>query len=166
MSVSHSATYLRSQARRTPSSSTKTVKSSSPRTIRRFPSPRRASATKIVEPSAAVTVPKPQLQPWLARLFAIISQYFTMNDFITGFANRRSRIRILSSAPFVISNYRGCWQFHTGCPNQPNAVHLCPARLSKSCPPDAYGCTVRRAGLSVCTTFCRMISRAMNGNSR
>jgi hypothetical protein len=47
------------------------------RTTKRFPSPRCASATKIVRPSESMAETQPQLQPALVRLSAMISQDFT-----------------------------------------------------------------------------------------
>src|SRR5438874_1143133 len=49
----------------------------SARTTNRFPSPRCASATKIVRPLESKADSQPQLQPALLRLSAMISQYFT-----------------------------------------------------------------------------------------
>src|SRR5256886_4472318 len=63
------------------SASVKAVNFSSARTTKRFPSPRCASATKIVRPLESTAEPQPQLQPALLRLSAIISQYFVRGGF-------------------------------------------------------------------------------------
>ena len=57
------------------SSSTHAVSFSSARKTNRFPSPRCASAIQIVRPRESTSKTKPQLQPALLRLSAIISQY-------------------------------------------------------------------------------------------
>jgi hypothetical protein len=46
----------------------------SPRTTKRFPSPRCASASQILRPLESIAETQPQLQPALLRLSAIISQ--------------------------------------------------------------------------------------------
>src|SRR6266436_5051380 len=66
----------RPRARIADSSSTNAVSFSSARTMKRFPSSRCASATKIVRPRESSVETQPQLQPALLRLSAIIFQYF------------------------------------------------------------------------------------------
>ncbi len=56
------------------SNSKNAVSFSSACTTNRFPSPRCASATKIVRPSRSTVATQPQLQPALLRLSAMISQ--------------------------------------------------------------------------------------------
>src|SRR5260370_26152590 len=62
------------------SSSTNAVSFSSARTMKRFPSPRCASAIQIVRPRESIAETQPQLQPALLRLSAMISQYFICDD--------------------------------------------------------------------------------------
>jgi hypothetical protein len=57
---------------------TNAVNFSSARTTKRFPSPRCASAAKIVRPAESNADTQPQLQPALLRLSAMISQYFML----------------------------------------------------------------------------------------
>jgi hypothetical protein len=45
--------------------------------MKRFPSPRCASAIQIVSPRESTAETQPKLQPALLRLSAMISQYFT-----------------------------------------------------------------------------------------
>jgi hypothetical protein len=64
-------------ARIADSSSRNALSFSSTRTTKRFPSPRCASATKIVRPRESTVATQPQLQPALLRLSPMISQYST-----------------------------------------------------------------------------------------
>jgi hypothetical protein len=54
------------------------VRFSSALTMNRFPSPRCASAMKIVRPSESTANTQPELEPALLRLSAMISQYFIL----------------------------------------------------------------------------------------
>src|SRR6266436_9927903 len=56
----------------------KPVSFSSARTMKRFPSPRCASAIQIVRQLESMADTQPQLQPALLRLSAMISQYFIL----------------------------------------------------------------------------------------
>jgi hypothetical protein len=64
------------QVRIADSSSTNAASFSSACTTKRFPSPRCASATKIVRPFESTAETRTNVQPALLRLSAIISQYF------------------------------------------------------------------------------------------
>src|SRR5437870_5004027 len=69
-------------ARIADSSSRNAVSFSSARTTKRFPSSRCASAIQIVCPLELIVDTRPQLQPALLRLSAIVSQYVTgVRDF-------------------------------------------------------------------------------------
>jgi hypothetical protein len=70
------------------SNSRKAVSLSSACTTNRFPSPRCASATKIVRPSRSTVATQPQLHPALLRLSAMISQ----NRFTAGFYQGRPAV--------------------------------------------------------------------------
>src|SRR6266581_4607262 len=75
--ANYSAFRKRKDSRVTLSSSTNALSFSSACTIKRFPSSRCASATKIVCPLELIVETQPQLNPAFLRLSAILSQYFT-----------------------------------------------------------------------------------------
>src|SRR5216684_6577154 len=95
--------------RTTDCSSRNAVNFSSARTTKRFPSPRCASATKIVCPRESKAETQPQLQPALLRLSAMISQYFTRT--LTDLGNlrdelERSDVRQSSAVAVAIDHAR------------------------------------------------------------